>query len=402
MECQYIWTIKIYSHPPLIAVILDNPAVIGLYQPHRMVEGKRVAVGEPLPSYYPAIVPADDFYAVRKQPEVNRGKGGRTGRVNNLFSHVAKCAYCGGPMTYEDKGAPPRGAKYLRCDHAKRGLKCSGTSIRYEEVETLVLENCRKLDVSELVSGDDNALAHAEQLRRQESSYVARLDELTTQQNILADRIATTADARVGAVLDGKLSAVLNECDKIQVEVCRIRKEVKEAMATAKGLQSWQADLNTLVESGRMEDPEFRLQLRERLRQVVQCVEAFTNGFDVESTGERAESPERGQSRGEIGLLRPLSTTDDYREAMDALFEASRTNAKQADVRAFADFVMRRRMSKQGRFIRVHYVFGAVQDLVPQGSLASGLAIGESGGGTTYAPVEPDLDALWQTFLGQP
>jgi len=136
---------------------------------------------------------------------------------------------------------------------------------------------------------------------------VARLDELTEHQNILADRIATTADARVGALLDGKLSAVLNERDQIQAELCRIRQEVKEAMATAKRLQSWQADLNTLVESGRMNAPEFRLQLRERLRQVIKCVEVFTIGFEAESTGEQAESHEKGQSRREIGHLPTVS-----------------------------------------------------------------------------------------------
>lgn len=231
-----------------------------------------------------------------------------------------------------------------------------------------------------------------------ESSLVARLDELTQHQNILADRIATTADARVGALLDGKLSTVLNESDKIQAELCRIRQEVKEAMATAKRLQSWQADLNTLVESGRMDDPDFRLQLRERLRQVIQCVEVFTNGFEAESTGEQTESTEKGQARGEIGRLRPLSTTDDFRETLDAVFEASRTKASRADVRAFTEFVMRRRMSKEGRFVRIHYVSGAVQDLVPPGSWASGLAIVESDGGTTYATVGPDLDTLWQLF----
>lgn len=197
------------------------------------------------------------------------------------------------------------------------------------------------------------------------------------------------------------LATVLKECDKLQAEPCRVRKEIKEAMATAKWLQSWQADLNTLVESGQMEDPEFRLQLRERLRQVVQCVEVFTNGFEAESTGERAESHEKRQSRGEIGHLRPLSTTDDFREAMDAVFEASRTKASRADVRAFADFVMGRRMSKEGRFIRIHYVSGAVQDLVPPGSLASGLAIVEDGDGSTYATVGPDIDTLWKELLNR-
>lgn len=172
-------------------------------------------------------------------------------------------------------------------------------------------------------------------------------------------------------------------------------------MATAKRLQIWQADLNTLVESGRMDDPDFRLQLRERLRQVVQCVELFTNGFEAESIGERAESPEKGQSRGEIGHCHPLATTDDFRETMDAVFEATRTKASRADVRAFADFVVRRRLSKEGRFIRIHYVSGVVQDLVPPGSRASGLAVVESCDGAICATLGPDIDALWQAFMSR-
>ncbi len=303
------------------------------------------------------------------------------------------------PMAYEDKGALPRGGKYLRCDNARRGLACNGSSIRYIEVETLILENCRKLEINELISSDENAVADTQRLHRQESSFVARRDQLTEQQDILAERIATTADAWVGAVLDGKLSAVLNERDQIQAELCRVSKEIKETMATAKRLQSWQADLNTLVESERLNDAEFRLQLRERLRQVIKCVEVFTNGFEAESTGKPAEGGQAGRSRGEIGRLRQLPTTDDFRETMDAIFEASRTNANRANMRAFTDFVMRRRMSKEGRFIRIHFVSSVVQDLVPPGSLASGLAIVERDGGTVYAPVGPDINALWQAFL---
>ena len=36
--------------------ILRNPAVIGEFQPHKMINGKRTPTGEPIPDYYPRII----------------------------------------------------------------------------------------------------------------------------------------------------------------------------------------------------------------------------------------------------------------------------------------------------------------------------------------------------------
>jgi len=115
--------------------ILKNRAVIGEFQPHKLLNGKRQPIGEPILDYYPSIVDTDIFYRVQEQLRQNVHKGGQTGKVSNLFSHVVKCGYCGGPLAYIDKGPTPNGGKYLVCDRARRGLGCYNNHIKYDEFE---------------------------------------------------------------------------------------------------------------------------------------------------------------------------------------------------------------------------------------------------------------------------
>jgi DNA invertase Pin-like site-specific DNA recombinase len=57
-----------------INTVLNSRAVLGEYQPHRRVNGKRVAEGEPIPNYFPAIIDEKLFY---------RAKHSRAQRLNN-------------------------------------------------------------------------------------------------------------------------------------------------------------------------------------------------------------------------------------------------------------------------------------------------------------------------------
>jgi hypothetical protein len=41
----------------------------------------------------------------------------------NIFSGIAKCAYCGSSMKFENKGKPPKGATFLVCDGAIRACR---------------------------------------------------------------------------------------------------------------------------------------------------------------------------------------------------------------------------------------------------------------------------------------
>jgi hypothetical protein len=48
-----------------IEKIVKNRAVLGEYQPHAVIDGKRRPVGDPVQGYYPAVVSEDEFYAAQ-------------------------------------------------------------------------------------------------------------------------------------------------------------------------------------------------------------------------------------------------------------------------------------------------------------------------------------------------
>ena len=108
-----------------IKKVLANRAVLGEYQPHRMQNGKRTAVGDPIPDYYPAIVDESLFYAVQRGTDQRKTQPGRHGKcVTNLFTGLLKDARDGTNLGVVDKGNGPclvsaaaksgkRGAVYL-------------------------------------------------------------------------------------------------------------------------------------------------------------------------------------------------------------------------------------------------------------------------------------------------
>jgi hypothetical protein len=80
--------------PEFVGKTLGNRAVLGEYQPHRLVNGKRVPLGEPILDFYPAVVSQTEFEAARRSVDSknrNRGKaggnrGGGRQSANSLFS----------------------------------------------------------------------------------------------------------------------------------------------------------------------------------------------------------------------------------------------------------------------------------------------------------------------------
>jgi DNA invertase Pin-like site-specific DNA recombinase len=110
-----------------ISKVLRSRAPIGEFQPRRIVDGKRIPDGEPIKGYFPRIIDDETFFAVQNglDQRVDRGRGGagRRGKmISNLFTGIAKCAYCGSPMRYENKGG--KGTNMLVCDAARCGHGC--------------------------------------------------------------------------------------------------------------------------------------------------------------------------------------------------------------------------------------------------------------------------------------
>jgi DNA invertase Pin-like site-specific DNA recombinase len=142
-----------------VAKVLTNRAVLGEFQPHRMLNGKRVPDGEVIKDYFPAVINEDLFYRAQGARFQRRShSAGRKGNnIANLFSGLARCAYCNGVMRYENKGSGPKDrGTYLVCDRARRGLGCEKTAWRYNEFEASFLAFVSELDLDNIIRDDKN------------------------------------------------------------------------------------------------------------------------------------------------------------------------------------------------------------------------------------------------------
>lgn len=142
-----------------VAKVLQNRAVLGEMQPHRLVDGRRVPVGDPIPDYFPAIVGEPLFRHAQGARVARRAStGGRRGMgQKNLFTHVAKCARCGSPMHLVNKGSRPKGTVALRCSAALKGAGCEAQGWNYAQFEKSFLTYVSEVGLSELASGEISA-----------------------------------------------------------------------------------------------------------------------------------------------------------------------------------------------------------------------------------------------------
>ncbi len=300
---QTAWTPKNGWRKSYVEKILRTSAVIGEYQPHKMTvdaDGnyKRVPIGEPIPDYFPKVVPEESFYAVRQQMEqrasLNAGNGGgRNGKISNLFGHIAKCGYCGGSMSFVDKGKPPKGGSYLICDNARRGLpNCKRRPIRYDEFENLVLTFCRGLNPADLLPGRDERESKLQVLKGRLATVNGKAKEATAKVNNLTDSIATTGNVAVRRTLEGRLAEALKEQEIHETEARQLNQEIKRHSRSKDEvrarLESMQELLSFLQERDGDELIDVRCRLREELRSLIEWIDVRPVG-QLPMTEELAE-----------------------------------------------------------------------------------------------------------------
>ncbi|WP_430912743.1 recombinase family protein [Methylobacterium sp. sgz302541] len=174
-------------HGGTVQKITDNRALIGEFQPHKLVFERvngvrvstRIPVGDPIPDYFPRVIDEklwDKARAVANKRRMGRAPnaGGRQGTViSNLFGMVATCAVCGKPMTYRDRG--PRSTPVLRCTGERAGTCWNTYRIPYQDTENAVLSWLVTLDLS------GGARGEIAKLDEELQAKVAKSAELKTQ-----------------------------------------------------------------------------------------------------------------------------------------------------------------------------------------------------------------------------
>jgi DNA invertase Pin-like site-specific DNA recombinase len=200
-------------HESYVKKILGNEAVIGVMQPQTRVEGKRVPSGEPIVDYFPPVVPKDLFWRAQEAQQTRRSGGGRKGEAfGNLFTGLAKCAQCGGPMHYLDKGAKPKGGRYLQCDRARRNAGCDFKKLfSYPNVEYAFLFGLSQVDLDSLI-GDKKETE--ERHRRELAELDGQLSRKKRRLERLVGMLEVEDDAEadsVGDALEERIKSLRRE-----------------------------------------------------------------------------------------------------------------------------------------------------------------------------------------------
>ena len=138
-----------------VSKLLGNRALLGEYQPTHIVGGKRVNDGEPVAGFFPVVIEESVFYqaqAVRAERRIH--KTGKQSERFNVFQGIMKCGTCGDAMHLVNKGRPPKGATYLQCHSARKGV-CKNGYLRVERAERVLREVLAKVDSLSLVQASE-------------------------------------------------------------------------------------------------------------------------------------------------------------------------------------------------------------------------------------------------------
>ncbi len=379
-------------HASYVKKILENRAVIGEHQPRRNVDGKFVPDGEPLSDYFPKIVTQAVFFAVQAMFAKNKGKGGRNGKAKNLFTHFVKCAYCGGPMTFVDKSRSKKIYAYLICDNGRRGVGCARHSIRYDECEKLVLENCNRLQPDRVLPNPDEQTATCMSLRREVDGRNEELKQIEQQIDNLVDQVTNSRSRAIRDRYEDRINALIERKTKVDEQLSSAMEQLKDAEKGMESFAQWKQGLSSLLKALKTDDADIRLRLRSHFREFIAKIEVFSVGHPDEYDPDSAPTPKKiGPPTIRRWARRDGDDIADYlRAVMDKPPEG---------FGEFVQYVVKRRMSKEGRFLRVHFKTGAILNLVPPGSIASGMELRKKGQeNREWTFVVPSIQQLWQDF----
>lgn len=260
--------------------ILRSKAVIGEYQPCKMVEGKQQPDGEPFIGYFPVVVEKEKFNRVQEMFRYNKenlkNAVGRTGKISNLFGYIAKCSYCDKSMAYINKGPRPKGGEYLLCDNARRGLDCKREYLRYDKFEPLILQFCKGLDASTILPGDAERQSELSILRNQLQAIDGEYFHLERRINNILDDIADTDSRELRKALKDRANKMYQ--DKAALEEqwretqTRVEKLTNASSDTAKQLKNIAELIEFMEQTEGQERIEVRASLREQLRRLIKKI----------------------------------------------------------------------------------------------------------------------------------
>ena len=236
-----------------IAKTLANRAVLGEFQPHVTIDGIRVPEGEPIANYFPAIVSEELFFQAQYGKSLRKLGGSGSGRkgagYTNLFTGLARCAYCNAPIAFENKGSGSRGGSYLICGDAQRGRGCVATRWRYQDFETSFLAFVEELDLESIINSDEDA----ERRKRLEGELAAISGESSSVKQLMEKTYELLSAGGSTEFVAGKLKELTDKQKLLEERQATKETEQLEFKARDSRFYSSREDIKTLV--ARLQNP---------------------------------------------------------------------------------------------------------------------------------------------------
>jgi DNA invertase Pin-like site-specific DNA recombinase len=260
--------------------ILQSRTVIGEAQLNSVVWNEarrqydRIPYGDPIPNYYPAVVDPDVFYQAQANKAENLKKrghgGGRVGKTNNLFTHIARCGLCGGFMHAEGTTPNKIGSKYFYCEKSHRQLNCTARSVNYREFEKLFFENLEELNVAELMPDAKQTKRRSREIDNLITATEHQIKEQEQLAATLTDSIQPSDDRRIVDLIKGKLLVVLDKADELRNRLEALKSERQSLQIAAKEMQR---NVDTAKEVYQLmasaQSPEELSDIRQRLKREI-------------------------------------------------------------------------------------------------------------------------------------
>lgn len=271
--------------------LLRNRAVLGEYQPHHHVDGKRIPEGSVIKGYYPTIIDIPLFEDVQQATaqRLVSGRGRKGKELSNLFSGLMKCPVCKVGMKFIDKG-PPKGHTYLRCSAAALAASCSSVSIPYPEAELHILRTLRNINFEAVLKGDD-WLLRTNELRKKIKDAEEKISSVN-------DRI----DRAVSFIIqhDDPSTRLAETLKQDEIEVAHLTTELEKmkselaGMNSASGLES--SDLIDAIRDESLSGENrhaLRRKLSEEIKRLVKAIYLQPDDF-MPSSGQSDEEWQHG------------------------------------------------------------------------------------------------------------
>ncbi|MDX0162455.1 recombinase family protein [Sinorhizobium meliloti] len=266
-------------HESYITKILTNRAVLGEFQPHRYVNGKRCPDGDPVDGYFPVVISREQFERVQLARKARKNRGsGRKGKSHiNLFSGVAKCGYCGASMFVVNKGPKPRGGVYLRCDSARRGNDCQASAWPLAHFENAFLYFVRELDLPTLLSSERKQ----QELRQIEGRLALKQADLEKQKQLRENVFALLESPSVShAFVSQKLDDATVTIGKTESEIAALKELiVGYRITSARTELDIKSTISSLLSEGN-EHFDNRVKVADWIRMNVKSLQVYSDGMD--------------------------------------------------------------------------------------------------------------------------